>query len=141
MAIVVSVKKEIAKVVLLKCSDEQTFPVEGTRLPGGCDMTTKSAKVDVTVSKPPVKVTVAYTVELLRLADRLHRYYEAACNYGLTATQDVRVTHLEERARAICVVLGIEVKFNGDPRGYPVKLLLPSGDYNTWGGKEEGWGI
>ena len=83
----------------------------------------------------------AYVVELLRLADRLGRYYETACNYSLTPTQDTRVTKLEERVRTVCTELGIGAKFNADPRGYPVKLLLPNGDFNTWGGKEEGWGI
>jgi len=80
-------------------------------------------------------------VELLRLADRLHRYAEAACNYQLTPAQEKRVATLETRVNAICAELGIGVHHNGDPRGYAVKLLLPSGDYNTLGGKEEGWGI
>jgi hypothetical protein len=89
-----------------------------------------------------VNKIVNATVELLRLADRLHRYAEAACNYQLTPAQEKRVEHLEARVQAICCdELGIGVKFNGDPRGYAVKLLLPSGDYNTWGGKEDGWGI
>lgn len=29
----------------------------------------------------------------------------------------------------------------GDPRGYCLKLHLPDGSYNTWGGKESGYGI
>src|SRR2546426_5365803 len=65
------------------------------------------------------------TVELLRLADRLQRYAEAACNYSLTATQEKRVATLEARVKAICDGWNIRVKFNGDPRGYVVRLLLP----------------
>jgi len=80
-------------------------------------------------------------VELLQLADRLQRYAEAACNYQLTETQEKRVATLEARVRAICSDWGFRVKFNGDPRGYVVRLLLPDGSYNTWGGREEGWGI
>lgn len=80
-------------------------------------------------------------VELLRLADRLQHYAEAACNYSLTPAQEKRVATLEARVLAICAELGLRVTFNGDPRGYAVKLHLPSGHYNTWGGREEGWGI
>ena len=29
----------------------------------------------------------------------------------------------------------------GDPRGYTLKLRLPSGKGNTWGGDECGWGV
>jgi len=81
------------------------------------------------------------TVELLRLADRLQRYAEAACNYQLTQAQEKRVASLEARVKALCDAWGIGVTFNGDPRGYAVKLHLPSGAYNTWGGQGEGWGI
>lgn len=36
---------------------------------------------------------------------------------------------------------GVVPDFGGDPRGYTVKLLLPDGSYNTWGGFECGWGV
>lgn len=29
----------------------------------------------------------------------------------------------------------------GDPRGYCLKVLMPQGDYNTWGGAEDGYGF
>ena len=32
-------------------------------------------------------------------------------------------------------------KVGGDPRGYTLKMILPSGKYNTFGGKEDGWGV
>ena len=36
----------------------------------------------------------------------------------------------------------LPVNFNGDPRGYPVKVVLPkTRRYNTWGGAETGWGF
>jgi len=79
--------------------------------------------------------------ELMALAGRLNRYNETECTYGLTANQQKRVEGLEKRVQGICKELGIGVKFNGDPRGYAVKLLLPSKAYNTWGGEGEGWGI
>lgn len=60
---------------------------------------------------------------------------------------------IEEAIRATCEELtklrgeklGSEYqftpKFSGDPRGYTVKLLLPSGSFNTMGGLEEGFGV
>mgnify|MGYP003387096575 CR=1 FL=1 len=36
---------------------------------------------------------------------------------------------------------GVAARFGGDPRGYTVKIMLPSTASNTWGGKEEGWGV
>ena len=80
-------------------------------------------------------------VELLGLADRLQRYAETGCNYQLTPAQETRIANLEKRVKAICGGWGVGVKFNGDPRGYVVRLMLPDESYNTWGGKDEGWGI
>ena len=79
--------------------------------------------------------------ELLALAKRLDRYNETECNYGLTPAQEKRVENLEKRIRAMCDTWRIGVKFNGDPRGYAVRLMFPDQSYNTWGGAEEGWGI
>lgn len=36
---------------------------------------------------------------------------------------------------------GVVPIFGGDPRGYTVKILLPDGSSNTWGGFECGWGV
>lgn len=84
---------------------------------------------------------VTDVVNLFSIADRLHKYAETACNFSLTDRQEKRVDALEKRAIAHAAALGVTLKFNGDPRGYAVKVMLPNGDYNTWGGKEEGWGI
>lgn len=48
---------------------------------------------------------------------------------------------IEKRIKAICEPFGIVPDFGGDPRGYTVKLHLPSKRYNTWGGEESGYGI
>lgn len=55
---------------------------------------------------------------------------------------DVR-DKLRGRLEAIAKRHGIVIKADvtGDPRGYCLKLHLPNGDYNTWGGKEIGYGI
>ena len=82
----------------------------------------------------------ALAFELLALARRLNRYNETECNYGLTERQQKNVDRLEKRVREL-LPPQIGVTFNGDPRGYAIKLHFESGVYNTWGGKEEGWGI
>jgi phage/plasmid primase-like uncharacterized protein len=50
---------------------------------------------------------------------------------------------LRDRLKAIAEKHGIDLKgrVTGDPRGYCLKLHLPNEDHNTWGGKEEGYGI
>ena len=52
-----------------------------------------------------------------------------------------RTAQVERRIEALCTDLGIKADFGGDPRGYAVKLHLPGGAYNTWGGAESGWGV
>lgn len=50
-------------------------------------------------------------------------------------------------ARAVTVIenackeCGFSVRFGGDPRGYTTKIAFPDGAFNSWGGKEEGWGV
>ena len=48
---------------------------------------------------------------------------------------------IERRIKEICEPLGIVPDFGGDPRGYTVRLHLPTGAYNTWGGRESGFGV
>jgi hypothetical protein len=52
-----------------------------------------------------------------------------------------RQQQIERRISAICSPLGIVPDFQGDPRGYTVKLHLPTGAYNTMGGQESGYGV
>lgn len=54
---------------------------------------------------------------------------------------DVQAARIEERVRALAAKNGATVNLSGDPRGYVVKLHLPSGRYNTWGGPESGYGV
>lgn len=54
------------------------------------------------------------------------------------AVQDARA---ERELRRTLAPYRIFPRFGGDPRGYVVKLKLPSGRSNTWGGAEAGWGI
>lgn len=52
-----------------------------------------------------------------------------------------REAQVEARMRAILKPFGIVPTFGGDPRGFTVKLKLPSGASNTWGGSEDGFGV
>lgn len=61
---------------------------------------------------------------------------------------DERAAHIakrqercEKRIREICADLGLRVELGGDPRGFTVKIHFPSGKYNTWGGRESGYGV
>ena len=47
----------------------------------------------------------------------------------------------ERRITELCAPFDLVPHFGGDPRGYTVKLQLPSGAHNTWGGSEEGYGV
>jgi hypothetical protein len=70
--------------------------------------------------------------QLMRLAKKHHRLAEQACN------EDVPEDHRERcetAIRAVCAKMrGCIPVFSGDPRGATVKLRLPSGRTNDWGG-------
>lgn len=70
--------------------------------------------------------------------------YNARVN-KLQAAWDARIerqeAQAEKRIAEICAPFGIVPNFGGDPRGYTVKLKLPSGAYNTWGGSGDGYGV
>lgn len=71
--------------------------------------------------------------ELLRAARAHGRLQEQACNEQVPDGHDAKC---EQRIRTICTAIHPECKpvFSGDPRGATVKLVLPSGKTNDWGG-------
>lgn len=85
--------------------------------------------------------------EVMRRARRHDRMAETACNRPLTEREKKAIKTNERAIRALFTGPGRNpdlapvVKFEGDPRGYTVRVFLPSGAYNTWGGAESGWGI
>jgi hypothetical protein len=80
--------------------------------------------------------------ELCSLARALHRLNEVSCNCGLTPRQEKRMQNLEDKVRSILARAGMALNhFNGDPRGYAVYIDLPDGSYNSFGGREHGYGI
>ena len=80
-------------------------------------------------------ITATATLELMRLARRHGKLQEKACNVQVTEGHDAAC---EKRIRELCAKYGITVQFSGDPRGYTVKIKLPSGASNHWGGETYG---
>jgi len=110
----------------------------------------------------PPHLVVQKAKLLMRWGATLQRLAEESCNghpaQGMPATMidaahlgklqaawDRRIEHQEERiqrlAEATCKELGMVPNFGGDPRGYVFKVHLCTGASNTWGGKEEGYGV
>jgi hypothetical protein len=80
--------------------------------------------------------------ELCSLANSLSHLNEIACNCGLTERQERRKQNLQTRIKAVLEGAGLVLNhFNSDPRGYAVYLDLADGAYNSFGGRECGYGI
>ena len=75
--------------------------------------------------------------ELFRLAKQRARLAVEHCNRQLTEREEKRIETLKARIGAIVPTAHTD----GDHRGYVVKVMLKNGAYNTWGGRESGWGI
>ncbi len=56
-----------------------------------------------------------------------------------TPRVQIEIMRARQRIERACQPWGIKPNFSYDPRGACVKLLLPSGRWNSWGGKEEGY--
>lgn len=85
-----------------------------------------------------------------RLSDRLCRYgariKRLATDYCNGDVQNDDYDHAIERVESGIKEQsrdfpGFKYKIGGDPRGYTLKIILPTEQYNTLGGKEEGWGV
>lgn len=78
---------------------------------------------------------------ILRHGTTYGRIQEIWCSEELTERQEKRLQHkellLERRITQLCQELdpGCTPLFEGDPRGNTVKILLPSGYSDSWGGK------
>ena len=79
--------------------------------------------------------------ELVLLTARYDRLQETACNRNLSFEEIEKERRIEEQFARLSRAYELPFKFGGDPRGYTVKCFLADGSYNTWGGKEEGYGI
>lgn len=82
---------------------------------------------------------------LLRLARQHQNIAEKQCNESLTQADEMRERSIQAKIERVARVLFegniLKIEFGGDPRGFTVKLHFKSGVYNSWGGKESGYGI
>ena len=80
---------------------------------------------------------------LHRYETALHRISERQCSEEMSEAETARVERREAAAekavQKIAEAHGLTVRFNGDPRGGAIRLVLPSGKSNNWDG--ETWGI
>jgi hypothetical protein len=80
--------------------------------------------------------------KLMRAAHTHGKLMEKECNEPLTDYDRRSIERIEAAIKDLCSELGIgRVELGGDPRGYTVKVHLSTGAYNTWGGKESGYGV
>ena len=94
---------------------------------------------DPTGVTPHQALAVAGT--LRRHARTLSRLAVRACNVGLTEREEARRREAERRVASFAAFYGMTAKTDGDPRGYVLKVLLPTGLYNTMGGASDGGAV
>lgn len=64
------------------------------------------------------------------------------CNEGLSKEDKLRELEIEKWLVERGSYFGVVFTFDGDPRGFTIKMKTPrSGKYNTWGGADVGWGV
>lgn len=76
---------------------------------------------------------------ILRNAATVQRLAIVHCNRKMIVGEQKQWEAAKNRIKVACEPWGIKAKCNGDPRGECVKLILPSGRYNSWGGAEDGY--
>lgn len=90
--------------------------------------------------QPPREIA-AFANRLQSLARQAQAFAVADCNGELNEKNAVRQSDVHRHLREHCEGWNIPVKVGGDPRGYVVKITLPNGAHNSFGGASEGWGV
>jgi len=85
-------------------------------------------------------VTLEDSRKFLRYAATAQRLAVTACNRELSHTEERRDEANDSRIDALAGKYRFSVR-HGDPRGYAISLILPSGRFNSFGGAECGWGV
>lgn len=88
---------------------------------------------------PQVSNPTGLQDDLYKLGLKAQRNAEKLCNV---------TDHVDQREKLRAALGKIEEKhgitlnaeIGGDPRGFCLKVIMPEGDYNSWGGRESGWG-
>lgn len=121
-----SLAREIAHVALL-LQREASFRETGQQGDSKLSAGERASEAD--------GASLAAVRKLRRLAMRLHRSYENACNREQTARELRRERDDEARALYLCYrAFGIVARFNGDPRGAPLQIPASRANANSWGG-------
>lgn len=89
---------------------------------------------------PGVKDAAKLQDDLYKLGIQCRRNAEKLCNEE--NYEDQREL-LRAKLQKIKNKHGVEFEatVTGDPRGYCLKVMLPQGQYNSWGGAEDGYGF
>jgi hypothetical protein len=72
---------------------------------------------------------------LRRCEMQLNKLNEVECSGDLSPAQLRTRTAYQREAKRDAKELGCSVRFNGDPRGAAIRLLLPDGRSNNWDGE------
>lgn len=83
--------------------------------------------------------SVALARLILRNAATIEQHAVDLCNREVSGDEVAANLPAANRIRAACEPWGITPRFSGDPRGSVVKLLLPSGRWNSADGKKDGF--
>ena len=89
---------------------------------------------------PAVKDAARLQDDLYGLGIQCQRNAEKLCN--IEGYEDQR-EQLRAKLEKIKARHGVEftASVSGDPRGHCLKVIMPQGDHNTWGGAEDGYGF
>lgn len=89
---------------------------------------------------PDVKDAARLQDDLYTLGIKCRRNAEKLCN---EENYEDRRELLRSKLQKIKKKHGVEFEatVTGDPRGYCLKVIMPQGDYNSWGGAEDGYGF
>lgn len=78
------------------------------------------------------------SAELVKIGRALVNLAVQECNHGLTERQTTRRFNLVRRAQDLAADFGLTATWNGDPRGYVLKLHGPDLPSNNMGGEDFG---
>jgi len=73
--------------------------------------------------------------DLIKYGRSINNLNVQACNYGLSEKQEKRRAKIEKHINQIASVICTTIKINTDPRGSALKIKMPSGYNNDWGGE------
>jgi hypothetical protein len=81
------------------------------------------------------RATVRQCEALMRYAATLQRLAEDDCNYLWTDVQERKRRSLTNKAMELCCELDCVAIFSSDPRGAVLKIRVPSGYSDSFGGE------